>query len=163
MSGRAGYLQTCWRQRLETRLSSLYACLVSPKLHVAQSPLFQVSFKSSMGFKATTYKTEGFGLTRRANTYTCTDAYNNSDEAHLKMIVLGVLVEGPKRPHKHKDPTNHAFWYPPDAGSWNQNVRSLCFCDLWAPVVALRWQRRLPYITASQGRDWAPVLGTGPK
>ena len=25
-------------------------------------------------------------------------------------------LEGPKRPHKHKHPTNHAFWNPSDNG-----------------------------------------------
>ena len=24
----------------------------------------------------------------------------------------GPCLQGPKRPHKHKDPTNHEFWYP---------------------------------------------------
>ena len=32
------------------------------------------------------------------------------------------LLLGPNRPHKHRDPTNHAFWYPPYIGPWNQNV-----------------------------------------
>ena len=33
----------------------------------------------------------------------------------------------PKRPHKHKDPTNHDFWYPPYLGPWNQNVSSYVY------------------------------------
>ena len=35
--------------------------------------------------------------------------------------------------YKHKDPTNHGFWYPPYTGPWNQNVRSLCLCGLFGP------------------------------
>ena len=34
--------------------------------------------------------------------------------------------KGPKRPHKHKDPTRHDFSFPPCIGPWNQTVRSLC-------------------------------------
>ena len=43
----------------------------------------------------------------------------------------------PKRPHEHKDPTNHGFWYPPIysyIGPWKQNVGSLCFCGVWGPT-----------------------------
>ena len=35
-------------------------------------------------------------------------------------------LSGPKRAHKHEDPTNHGFWYPSYAGRWTQNVRSFC-------------------------------------
>ena len=28
------------------------------------------------------------------------------------------------------------FWYPPCSGPWNQNVRSLCLCGPWAPMVS---------------------------
>ena len=38
-----------------------------------------------------------------------------------------------KRPHKHKDPTNHDVWYLPYIGPRNQNVRSLCLCSLLGP------------------------------
>ena len=39
-------------------------------------------------------------------------------------------ILGPQRPHEHKDPTSHDFWYPPSLGPWNQNVRSLCLSVL---------------------------------
>ena len=39
--------------------------------------------------------------------------------------------EGPKRPHKYKDPTNQDVWYPQLLGPRNQNVRSLClYCNI---------------------------------
>ena len=44
----------------------------------------------------------------------------------LQVVVL-------ERPHKHRDPTNHAFWNPPCLGPWNQNVGALCSCGLWGP------------------------------
>ena len=40
---------------------------------------------------------------------------------------LEIQLVGPKRPHKHKNPTNHVFQYPPCIGPWNQDVRSSCF------------------------------------
>ena len=46
---------------------------------------------------------------------------------------LSSQTECPKRPHKHKDPTNHGFWYPPYIGPWNQNVRSSCLGGLLGP------------------------------
>ena len=50
-------------------------------------------------------------------------------------ICLGVDPnQGPKRPHKHKDPMHHDFSYPPHIGPWNQDVRSLCFLVFLAPM-----------------------------
>ena len=44
-----------------------------------------------------------------------------------------LITQDPKRPHKHKDPTNHNFWHPPYTGPWNQNVRSLCLGGFSSP------------------------------
>ena len=35
-------------------------------------------------------------------------------------------VSGPKRPHKHKDPTKHDCLVSPHFGPWNRDLRSLC-------------------------------------
>ena len=37
-------------------------------------------------------------------------------------------IWGPQGPHKHKDPTNHGFWYPAYIMPWSQHVRALCSC-----------------------------------
>ena len=34
---------------------------------------------------------------------------------------------------RHKDPTNHGFWYPSYIGPGNQNVRFFCLCGLLGP------------------------------
>ena len=39
----------------------------------------------------------------------------------------------PKRPHKHKDPTSHNFWYPPHSGRCIQKAGSLCSWAPWGP------------------------------
>ena len=48
-------------------------------------------------------------------------------------LVYKVCIEGPKKSQKHKDPTNHDFWYPPCIGPWDQTVRSLCLCGPLGP------------------------------
>ena len=42
-------------------------------------------------------------------------------------------TQSSKRPHKHKDPTKHDFWYPPSIGRWSQNLRCLCLCRVLGP------------------------------
>ena len=44
------------------------------------------------------------------------------------------FVSAPNRPHKHADPTNHHYWKPASLGRKSQNVGSLCFDDLLAPI-----------------------------
>ena len=41
---------------------------------------------------------------------------------------------GAKRPYEHKDPAIYVFCNTPCLGLWNQNVGSLCSCDLWGCV-----------------------------
>ena len=59
--------------------------------------------------------------------------------------------QGPKRPHKHKDPKNHGFWNPPCFGPLSQQVhRILAFmCGPWRPYLRVDPQlsccRRLTY------------------
>ena len=48
----------------------------------------------------------------------------------VNMTILLVKFKVPRRSHKHKGPTNHDFWFPPDTGPFEQNVRSLCLCGL---------------------------------
>ena len=56
-----------------------------------------------------------------------------------------------KRPHKHKDRTDHAFWYPPCIGPWNQHVRSLCLSVFF---VSLPGSNKRPH------HFWLPQLSS---
>ena len=53
------------------------------------------------------------------------------------------LLKRPKRPHKHQDPSEHDFWYPPYIGAWNQNVRSSCSCGLLGPYLSVSYSWRV--------------------
>ena len=64
------------------------------------------------------------------------------------------LSWGPRRPHKHKDPTTHSFWYLPYSGPWNQDVRSLCLHGLLGSY-HLEGAPRCP--ASPRGRRWAPT------
>ena len=48
-------------------------------------------------------------------------------------LLEAALLRDPKRPHKHKDPTQHDSGYPPYSGPSNPNVRSLSLCHLLGP------------------------------
>ena len=62
-----------------------------------------------------------------------TEAYRHQDNALSSLRRRGRTLQSIKASellccktsHKHKDPTNHEFWYPPDIGPWSQELRSL--------------------------------------
>ena len=71
---------------------------------------------------------------------------------------IGPCTKTLKGPHKHKDPTNHDFWYPPSSGPWNQNVRSLCLCGLFGPLLTATLVVPGSLVTKRQGRDLVDLL-----
>ena len=58
----------------------------------------------------------------------------------LKRLNLGDCACGSKKPHKHKDATNHGFWYLQCLGPQNQDVASLYLCGF------AHLQRRQPWL-----------------
>ena len=81
----------------------------------------------------------------------------------VTIINLKLIVQGPKRPYKHKDPTNHDFWYPPCIGPWNQNIRSLCLCGLLGPDYRRAEREERLLLRREVGPSSSPCTGNAPK
>ena len=46
------------------------------------------------------------------------------------------IKKGPKRPHKHKDATNHDFWYPLVLGLGTRMSDPYVYVVFWGPIKA---------------------------
>ena len=50
------------------------------------------------------------------------------------------LFKGPKRPHQHKDPTKHGFWYPLMFGPGARMSDPYVYVVFWASVLGNLFQ-----------------------
>ena len=86
---------------LQIQLAQSQSCLETPTVDGTNSASPNIYYTTILP-RALVY----FGIERHAR-------FSSSTVCSSFMVMACFLENGPQRPHKHKDPTNHAFWYPP--------------------------------------------------